>query len=101
MRAVTEQEFIAIRQALSIPTPVDVLARTMQRSEAVIRRVAGSSDYISYKALVRSEHRAKRPRKPLSQRIHEARIEELVEARSRGRLGAYKYIIQRLEELYL
>lgn len=95
---ITEQEFKAVKKHLKLSS-VKSTASTMMRSESCIMRIKASKDFKEYKLLVTAEHKAKKPRTPLPIRIHNARIEELMAIRSRGRMAAYKATCERLREL--
>lgn len=95
----SEQEFKAIKKAKNVD--VKTLAGTMQRSQALIIKVRASKDYQAYKELIKSEHLTRGKRVPLKKQISDAKIEELLTVRSRGRFGAYKYACNRLKEFGL
>lgn len=105
MRSVKQDEFDSIKGYLEKHKPKNPtlfflkVSKLMDRSIATIHRIDASKDYKAYTKLVRSEHTAKNPRTPLHVQLHEARINELVAIRSKGRLGAYKHACQRLDEL--
>lgn len=98
MTTLLEPEFKAIKKHLKIAS-VASTAKTMNRSQSCIMRIRGSKNYGEYKELVKAEHTAKNPRKPMSVRIHNAKIDELMAIKARGRLGAYNAVCQRLKEL--
>jgi hypothetical protein len=104
MRAINEAEFDSIKRYLeSKPkNPTMFFLKTsklLDRSVATIHRIDSSKDYEGYKKLVASEHQAKNPRVPLQDQLHDARINELLLVRSRGRFGAYRFACERLSEL--
>ncbi len=93
-----EPEFKAIKKHLKLSS-VKSTAYVMKRSESCIMRIRASRDFEEYTELQRAEHRAKKPRTPLSIQLHNAKVTELMAIKSKGKFGAYRAICQRLNEL--
>lgn len=105
MRPLKQEEFESIKSYIENKKPRNPAmfflrtSKLMDRSVATIHRIDASKDYDAYKKLVKSEHTAKNPRVPLATQLHEAKVNELMIIKSRGRFGAYRAVCERLAEL--
>lgn len=105
MRVLKEAEFNSIKQYIDDNKPKNPAmfflqtAKLMDRSIATISRIDASGDYGKYRSIIAAEHSSTHKRVPLAEQVLNARIEELIAIRSKGRFKAYKYVIQRIHEL--
>jgi len=105
MRQVKQPEFDSIKSYLQNHKPKNPAlfflqtSKRMDRSIATIHRIDASKDYQQYVKLVKSEHLAKNPRVPLQEQLLNAKVNELMALKAKGRFGAWKALNQRLGEL--